>query len=161
MRVIASGWMMVAAVILVGCVASPPPRLEGSLRSHSDGDLVSAYAEAERHRQMSGGAGGLEQDLYVASLRDHFLQRRTEGLGWTDDERRDVYARRVREGMNRDMVLMAWGMPWEHSGPERSPWGEVERWWWGWESYYSEPWREVTFRDGVVIWWTERPEFRP
>jgi hypothetical protein len=156
-----SGGCICSAVVLAGCQTAPPPRLSGSLKGHDDAAIVSAYAEAETHWQRTGGVGGLEQELYVSSLRNEFLQHRAEKLGWSEDERRMVFNRSIAAGMNEDMVLVAWGMPWFVGDPERSPLGEVERWYWGWDSVYTAPWREVTLRDGVVVWWTERSEGQP
>jgi hypothetical protein len=151
----------VVAAVLAGCRAPAPAELSRPLSEHSPGELLRSYAESSRHAAMYGGMGPNER-WYLGQVQKAYLSSKlNSGADWPRDDVLAMYDGRVREGMTMDLVVFAWGGPWEQCGPERSPWGEVERWRWGWAGRYSEPWREATFRDGVLIWWTERPESHP
>lgn len=151
-------WVVLACGAMAGCQAAPD-QIEGPLSEASDAELMRSYASSSQHESLHGADAELA--TYLGDLRTEYLINRVHKLGWREDVRQDVLQGRVRDGMTMDMVVFSWGGPWTTSGVESSPAGDIERWQWGWASAYHGAWREATFTDGVLVWWTERPNARP
>lgn len=143
MKLLASLCIVSACGLLSGCsqIAAMQP---DKLSSASDSDLRMAVDASRRGVWL----GKWDTSLgYECALRQE-LAARAGSAAWSESDRNSVIAGRVRVGMTKPMVAIAWGEPRDKSYTSASS-GTWEDWHWGTPS--SEIYRYVLFQNERVI----------
>jgi hypothetical protein len=134
--------MVVLLTALGGCRSYPAPR---DMTTASDAKILDALDPLAPPLSLNGWES---HDHYHSAARAELARR--WGGEWNERTRERVAREQIATGMPRRAVLASWGPPWRHAA-ENSPWGRVDRWYYGFDGRGTS----VTFRNDVVIWWHE------
>jgi hypothetical protein len=144
--ILAVAVVVILALAMSACTLRPLDR--DQLRAADEPTLWRHLDDRLQGAMLADDAADGGHALYTAGLRRELMERFHPGT--PDRHRPLVEMGQLENGMDEVSVALAWGRPYGKRA-DTSPWGRAERWWWGSE---FDPWREATFRDGQLIWWT-------
>lgn len=141
---------LLLSLALGGCRTA---KTDAQLRASTDAQLRTEWLEVGAYRPPQWFAidKGTWPDVfaYRKAVRREALSGAREP-NMTKEFRKLIDAEVPVEGMPTEFIWWMWGPPYQKSKSD-SPYGQVERWVWN----GSPTIREVTFRDGKVLWWSD------